>query len=132
MSFLLIQLLKELSSPLHLTYSLSSFIFIIFPILNLFWILILFHKKFQQFSTLKITNMICPRRSVLNIFNPKNFFRPTWNIAFCNFFLYFDIVKISPIYKVISLLESIYMLGFTSTGIYIDFNCSMIYIIIFI
>ena len=51
LSFLSIQLLKELLQPLHLTYTLLPFLFINFSSLNsfLFFPQFFFYKSFQQF-----------------------------------------------------------------------------------
>ena len=64
LSFLSIQLLKELSQPFHLTYCLWPFLFTTFLNLNFFWFAFLqffFVKHSNNFFTVKIANNICPR-----------------------------------------------------------------------
>ena len=43
---------------------------------------ILFHKSFDNFFTIKIINNICPWHCIFNFFKYNNF-RPVWSISFC-------------------------------------------------
>ena len=91
-SFLSIQLLKELLWPFHVKYSSLSFHFYYFFNCKLFLICflqIICVKLSISFFTVKITNSICPRYSIFNFFNHKNFFWIIWNMAFCkNIFVF--------------------------------------------
>ena len=45
----------------------------------------LVHRCFKTLLiaiTIKITNNMCPRNSIFNFFNHKNFFRPIWSVIF--------------------------------------------------
>ena len=57
--------IKKLLYPFHLIYSLSTFF-------DLFYA-IFFIKISNNFLAFKITNNLCPRNSVLNFFNYKNY-----------------------------------------------------------
>ena len=89
--FLSTQLLKELTKPFDLTYSLSPFLLITFSTLSflLFYLQFFFIKPSNDFFAFKITNHICPRHSIFNFFNYKNVFGPIWNMAFCKNILIF-------------------------------------------
>ena len=119
MSFLSIQLLKDLSQPSHLTYTLLPFLFIIFSTLNSFrfFLCFFFIKRCNNFFPFKITNHISSRHSVFNFFNHKNVFRPIWNIAFGKVvFVFWHSQNITNFISLIYLLELIYVFDFTSTG----------------
>ena len=58
-SFLSIQLLRQLSKPIHLTYSLSPFILITFSILNSSWLA--FCSSFSQ----NVQTISSPLRSLI-------------------------------------------------------------------
>ena len=84
MTFLSIQLLKELLQRFHLAYSLSLFFkyffypnFFLFDFCNSFFV-----KRFKSIFSVKITNNTCPRHSAFNSFNHKYFFRPIWNVVY--------------------------------------------------
>ena len=51
----------------------------------------MFVKRSNSFFTVNVTNNICPLHSIFSFFNHKNFFKPTWSVLFCNFFLYFHL-----------------------------------------
>ena len=108
-----------------MTYSLSSFLLITFSILNSLWFDFLqffFVKRSNNFFTLKISNNICPRNSILKLANHRNFFRPIWNLTFCKkIFLCFNILTWSPslnlgYFSLFSLSKSMYVLDLTSGG----------------
>ena len=48
-----------------------------------------FVKSSKNFFSIKITNKICPRHSIFNFCNRKNFFRAIWNVIFSkNIFMF--------------------------------------------
>ena len=79
-----------------------------------------FVKRSNNFFSIKIKSSICSRNSVFNFCN--HFLRPIWNIAFCkNIFIfwysnYTSILNLGSL-LLISLLESMYVLDFTSKGV---------------
>ena len=87
----------------------------------------IFVKRSNNFFSNKIINSLCPRHSIFNFFNHKNYFRPIWSVTFCkNILIYFDILALLPILNfgflsVISSLESIYVFDFTSTVVILIF-----------
>ena len=113
MPFLSIQLLKELLQLFHLTYSLSSFLFITLTLNFLICFLqFFFVKRSNNFFAFKVTNNICPHYSVLTVLITKTSSNQFGTWSFANMFLYFDILTISPtlnlVYlSLISLLESV-------------------------
>ena len=123
MSFLLIQLLKELSYPFHFAYSLLPFLFITFYTLNNF-------ELSLQFFFVNITAISLPLRLLityvhgtvfLNSVITKTFSDQFGVQPFAKMFLYFDILVTSLILNLGSLslsflLESTYVFDFTSTG----------------
>ena len=82
-------------------YSLSPFLLITFSILNSFWFVFpqfFFIKCRNRFFSVKITNNICPRNSIINFFNIKNFFRSIWNLTFCkNVFMFWNFYMVTNI-----------------------------------
>ena len=94
---------------------------------------LLFHKRSNNFITIKITNNVCQQISIFNFFNHKNFFTPVWNVIFCKNVFNFDILLWSPTLNLgssfsFSLLKSIYVLYISR----LHFNCAMICIVVFI
>ena len=78
-----------------------------------------FVKCPNSFFVFKIIHGICPQNNILTFCNHKNLFRPIWNkpiyknvFIFCYIFIFFDV----GYFSLISLLESIYVLDFTSAG----------------
>ena len=126
MSFLCIQLLKELLYPTSLIYILSPSLFITFSTLNSLWFAFcyfFFVKHSKDFYTLKVTNNTCPQDTCCNVFNYKNSFRPFCNLDFCkNAFMFWYSNKITNfkfmirIFNFFIILELIYVPGFTSAG----------------
>ena len=140
MSFLSIQLLKELSLPFQLTYSLSSFLFITFSTLNSFWFVFFFLRFFfakhsNNFFAFKITNTTCLGHSVFIYFNHKNFFRTIWKIAFCkNVFIFWYSNNITN-FKFRIFINNFFTRVNIFALFYINrfhFNCASTCIIIFI
>ena len=104
-----------------LDYFLKSKLFFIF-FLQFFFV-----KRSNNFFTVKITNNICSRHSILNFFNHKNFFWPIWYL-FEKMSLYFDILTWFATSKLgfsllFALLKSKYVLDFTSAGSILIVQC---------
>ena len=90
-SYLSIQLINELSQRFHLAYSLSPLLLITFSTLNCLVCLLQFFfiKRSNNFFTIKITNNMCPRHSIFNLFTHKDLFKFVWNKTFCkNVFIF--------------------------------------------
>ena len=61
----------------------SLYYFFHYKLFLIWYLQFILVKRSKIFFSFKMTNNICPRNSVFNFFNDKNFFRPIWNIAFC-------------------------------------------------
>ena len=110
--------------PFHSTYNLLTFLLITFSIINfsLICFQFFFVKYSNNFFTVKIINNMCPQHNIFNFFNLKTSSDQFGVQTISKIFLYFDILTISPISNLgflllISLLDSIYVLGFTPTGV---------------
>lgn len=80
-----IQLLKSISRPFHLTYSLLPFVLITFSFLNsldLFFLSLL-TKSCNNLFSIKIFYQICPQHSIFNFFNSRHLLIPMRNVTFC-------------------------------------------------
>ena len=137
MPFLYIQLLNELSYPFHLTYSLLSFSFITFLILNSFWcfLQLFFVKSYNSFFSANITNNSTVLLIFLNL--KKNLKTNLEKLPFAKISLDLDIHTWSPTLHLGSSffnfsLKSMCMLRFTPTGLIFIFNCSVICIVVLI
>ena len=99
--------------------TLSRFLLINFTILNTGWFV------FYHFFIRKTFQQCCPRHSIFNDFNHRNFFIPAWNVLyhfqhFEKIFLYFYFFTWSPILNLrflsfFSLPKSLHVLDSTST-----------------
>ena len=105
-----------------------------YPKFCLIYILLFFFVKLSDnFFTVKMTNNICPRHSIFNFFNYKNFFRPIWNVSLCKKFFYFDILTWSSILNLGTL--SLFFIPKSMAWLYLArlyFDCAMICIVVFI
>ena len=70
--------------PFNMQFIAYSFYYFLNPKLFLICFLqFIFGKRSNNFFAIQITNSICPRHNVFNFCNKNNFFRPIWNITFC-------------------------------------------------
>ena len=137
MSFLSIQLLKELSYPFHLTYSLSPSLFITFSTLNSFWFVFLqsFLWNVPTISSSLRLLITCPQQSIFYFFNHKSFLRPVWNTVFCQIVFIFSYSNNITNFKVRIFIIYFFNRVNTCVLFYINkfhFNCASICIITFI
>ena len=99
-------------------YALFFYHFFNSKLFLIYFLQFIFIKSSNNLFSIKIINNICPRRSIFNFFNHKNFFRPIWSITFCKniFMLWYSPILNWGSLSLISLLEPIYVFFFTSTS----------------
>ena len=108
------------NDSLDISFIISSLNYFIYPKFCLISLLqSFFLKRFNNLFTAKVSNYIRLQNSIFNYFNQKIFFWSIWKVAFCKYFLYFDILRWSSTLKLgpfwlLSLTYSVYMLAFTS------------------
>ena len=98
-SFLLTQLLNELSYPFHLTYNWSPFLLITFFHSKFFLIYFLqffFIKCFSNGFTIQVTNIIISWSCILNSTNKKTSSDQFWIYPLAKILFYFDTLTRSP------------------------------------
>ena len=138
MSFLSIQILKELLYPFRSTHTLFPFLFITFSILNYFLICFLqffFITRSINFFSIKIINNMCLSHSIFNFFNYRNFFRPIRSVTLCKNVFIFGYPNYITNFKFRTFTINFFTRVNICVWFYISrfhFNCTMVLIVIFI
>ena len=123
-SFLSIQLLKQVLWPFHLISCLSP------SLLNSFFV-----KRSSNFFAIKINNKICPQHSFFSFSNHKIFFRLIWSATFCKNVFIFRYSYMTTNFKFRIFLIIFVIKDNIRARLYISrlhIDCAMICIVVFI